>query len=64
MRRCAYAYGHTDNHDGTGSISTHRTGFRDLPFTLETLIDAIQKTVAANGFGDCYIRRWFIWTAP
>jgi branched-chain amino acid aminotransferase len=31
-------------------------GFRDLPYTREGLIDAIQKTVAANEFPACYIR--------
>src|SRR5256885_11126386 len=36
--------------------SAHVLGFRDLPFTREDLIAAITKTVAANQFGDCYIR--------
>jgi branched-chain amino acid aminotransferase len=36
--------------------SAHVLGFRQLPFTLEQLIEAIKQTVAANGFGDCYIR--------
>ena len=31
-------------------------GFRDLPWTQEYLIDAIQKTVAANRLSSCYIR--------
>ncbi|HLK31912.1 MAG TPA: branched-chain-amino-acid transaminase, partial [Terriglobales bacterium] len=31
-------------------------GFRDLPWTREQLIAAIDQTVAANGFGDCYVR--------
>jgi branched-chain amino acid aminotransferase len=31
-------------------------GFRDLPYAREGLIDAIQKTVAANEFPACYIR--------
>jgi len=31
-------------------------GFRDLPYTREGLIDAIQKTVAANEIPACYIR--------
>ena len=31
-------------------------GFRDLPWTGEQLIAAIDQTVAANGYGDCYIR--------
>ena len=36
--------------------SAHVLGFRDLPFTRDDLIAAITKTVAANQFGDCYIR--------
>jgi branched-chain amino acid aminotransferase len=36
--------------------SAHILGFRDLPFTRAQLIDAIQQTVAANGFPACYIR--------
>ncbi len=31
-------------------------GFRDLPWTRESLIDAIHKTIAANKFASCYIR--------
>ncbi len=31
-------------------------GFRDLPWTRNTLIDAIHKTIAANKFSACYIR--------
>lgn len=31
-------------------------GIRQMPFDLETLIDAAKQTVSANGFGDCYIR--------
>lgn len=31
-------------------------GFRDLPYTAEQLAKATCETVAANGFGDCYIR--------
>src|SRR5438270_227008 len=31
-------------------------GFRDLPCSLEKLIEIILQTVAANGMGDCYIR--------
>jgi branched-chain amino acid aminotransferase len=31
-------------------------GFRDLPWSREALIAAIDQTVAANGMGDCYIR--------
>lgn len=36
--------------------SAHIIGLRDLPWTRESLIDAIQKTVAANRFSSCYIR--------
>jgi branched-chain amino acid aminotransferase len=36
--------------------SAHVVGFRDLPFTRDGLIEAIRKTVAANGFSACYIR--------
>ncbi|MEP6645162.1 MAG: branched-chain amino acid transaminase [Acidobacteriaceae bacterium] len=36
--------------------SAHIIGFRDLPFTRDQLIHAIQQTVAANGFPACYIR--------
>ena len=31
-------------------------GFRDLPFSRDLVLDAIQQTVAANGFAACYIR--------
>lgn len=36
--------------------SANVMGFRDLPWTREQLIAAIDQTVAANGFADCYIR--------
>ena len=36
--------------------SANVIGFRDLPWSREQLIAAIDQTVAANGFGDCYIR--------
>lgn len=36
--------------------SANVIGFRDLPWSREQLISAIDQTVAANGFGDCYIR--------
>lgn len=36
--------------------SAHIIGLRDLPWTRENMIDAIQKTVAANRFTSCYIR--------
>jgi branched-chain amino acid aminotransferase len=31
-------------------------GFRDLPFSEEEVTAAVRQTVAANGFGECYIR--------
>ena len=31
-------------------------GFRNLPWTRDSLIDAIHKTIAANKFSACYIR--------
>ena len=31
-------------------------GFRDLPWTRDSLIDAIHKTISANKFSACYIR--------
>src|SRR5439155_18394065 len=37
--------------------SAHIVGFRDLPWNREGLIDAIHKTIAANQFAACYIRR-------
>ncbi len=36
--------------------SAHIIGFRDLPFTRQQVIDAINQTVAANGFAACYVR--------
>ncbi len=36
--------------------SAHILGLRDLPFTLDGVIEAIVKTVAANQFSACYIR--------
>jgi branched-chain amino acid aminotransferase len=36
--------------------SAHVIGFRDLPFTRDQLIDAINQTITANGFPACYIR--------
>jgi branched-chain amino acid aminotransferase len=36
--------------------SANVMGFRDLPWSRDSLIDATLKTVVANGFGDCYIR--------
>ena len=31
-------------------------GFRDLPWTRDSLIEAIHKTISANKFSACYIR--------
>lgn len=31
-------------------------GFRDLPFTVETVMKAILETTRVNGFAECYIR--------
>jgi branched-chain amino acid aminotransferase len=31
-------------------------GFRDLPYTVESISQAIKETVKANGFDECYIR--------
>jgi len=36
--------------------SAHIVGFRNLPFSLEQILTAIQETVAANEFPACYIR--------
>lgn len=36
--------------------SAHIIGLRNLPFTLSDIVEAIQKTVAANEFPACYIR--------
>jgi branched-chain amino acid aminotransferase len=36
--------------------SARIVGFRDLPYSLEDIINAIQKTVAANELAACYIR--------
>src|SRR5436305_14775171 len=36
--------------------SAHIIGFRELPFTKSSLIDAMHHTVAANGLPACYIR--------
>lgn len=37
-------------------------GFRDLPYSVEQLIDAVVETVRANDYGDSYIRP-LIWLA-
>ena len=31
-------------------------GFRDLPYTVDSITQAIKETVKANGFEECYIR--------
>src|SRR5512139_3999611 len=31
-------------------------GFRDLPYTVESISDAARETVRANGLEECYIR--------
>jgi len=31
-------------------------GFRDLPYAVEGLVDAVKKTIRANGFPACYVR--------
>jgi branched-chain amino acid aminotransferase len=31
-------------------------GFRDFPYSVEALSEAVRLTVSANGFADCYIR--------
>ncbi len=36
--------------------STKILGFREFPYTVEELVEAVRLTVSANGFDDCYIR--------
>ena len=36
--------------------SAHIISLRDLPYTRESLVKAINQTVAANDFAACYIR--------
>jgi branched-chain amino acid aminotransferase len=31
-------------------------GFRNLPYTIEELTDAVKQVVSSNGFSECYIR--------
>ena len=31
-------------------------GFREMPFTVEQIVEGVKDTVRANGFKDCYIR--------
>lgn len=42
--------------------SAHVLGMRDLPWSAEDVAAAIRQTIAANEFGDCYIRP-VIWLA-
>lgn len=37
-------------------------GFKDLPHTVDEMMEAVCATVRANGFGDCYIRP-LVWLA-
>jgi branched-chain amino acid aminotransferase len=36
--------------------SAHIFGFREMPFTVEQVVEAVKDTVRVNGFKDCYIR--------
>ena len=45
-----------DDHVARLLQSARVLGFRELPWTQETLVDACVKTVAANGFDECYVR--------
>lgn len=36
--------------------SAHIFGIREMPFTVEEVVQAVKDTVRANGFSDCYIR--------
>ncbi len=36
--------------------SAHVFGFRELPWTVDEVCEAIKQTVKANDFKDCYIR--------
>jgi branched-chain amino acid aminotransferase len=36
--------------------STKVLGFREFPYTVDELVDAVRLTVAMNGFEECYIR--------
>jgi len=36
--------------------SAHVLGFRDLPWSVEQVSEAIKEIVKANGFASCYIR--------
>ncbi len=41
--------------------SAHVLGFRDLPWSVQQVSDAIKETVKANGFASCYIRPLIYW---
>jgi branched-chain amino acid aminotransferase len=45
-----------DEHVDRLLASAHIIGFRGLPYGRAGIIEAIHQTVAANAFGDCYIR--------
>ena len=36
--------------------SAHIMGFRELPYSIDELMDAVKLTVRSNGFRECYIR--------
>ncbi len=42
--------------------SSRILGFRELPYSIAELTEAVAATVRANGFGDCYIRP-LLWLA-
>ncbi len=42
--------------------SSRIVGFRDLPYSVDDLIEIVRSTVRANEFGDCYIRP-LLWLA-
>jgi branched-chain amino acid aminotransferase len=42
--------------------SAHVLGFRDLPWSVQQVSDAIKDTVKANGFASCYIRPLIYWS--
>jgi branched-chain amino acid aminotransferase len=43
---------HLERFEGSARI----LGFRELPYSIAELTEAVTATVRANGFGDCYIR--------
>jgi branched-chain amino acid aminotransferase len=43
-------------HAGRLLESAEIFGFRDMPYTVESVTQAIKDTVKANGFDECYIR--------